>query len=76
MLPPAIIGNYLDNTLPTLTPHAVPTLHQKFHYYEKVCWSKLDGVALLITDPPPTSSTTLSSTMQNQYSNKNGKGWL
>ena len=29
---------------------------------------KLDGIALLITDPPPTSSTTLSSTMQNQDS--------
>ena len=30
-----------------------------------VC-EKLDGVAPMITSPPPTSSTTLSSTMQNQ----------
>ena len=28
---------------------------------------KLDGVAPLISHPPPTSSTTLSSTMQNHY---------
>ena len=50
VLPPAIIGIYLDNTLPTPTPHALPTLHQKFHYYENVCRSKLKGVAPLITD--------------------------
>ena len=50
VLPPAIIGIYLDNTVPTPTPHAFPTLHQKFHYYENVCRSKLDSVAPLTID--------------------------
>ena len=38
-----------------------------FEHIEYKLIVKLDRVAPLISDPPPTSSTTLSSAMQNHY---------
>ena len=55
-----------------LTAGSFVILQKNMPVFQVKLKEKLDGVALLIRDPPPTSSTTFSSTMQSQDMIQNG----